>query len=83
MASQQEMAMRDIERSVAAWLLTLPGPIKAADLMSASREAHQKFDPRVPFSAFERGLAACGYEIVERKRGVFAIAPSDAMRTAA
>jgi hypothetical protein len=75
--------MRDIQRGVAAWLLTLPGPIKAVDKASALREAHRKFDPRVSFAAFERGLSDCGYEVVEQRRGVFAIAPSDALRTAA
>jgi hypothetical protein len=75
--------MRDIQRGVAAWLLTLPGPIKAADRASALKEAHRKFNVGVSFDAFERGLADCGYEVIERRRGVFTIAPSEKMRAAA
>ncbi len=77
------MSPEPVRRRVAAWLLTLPGPFNAPDLASAVQEARRKFDSRTSLDEFERGLNECGYQIVQRRRAIFALAPLDLARIAA
>jgi hypothetical protein len=73
-----EVAMRgnSIERRVAAWVLTLPGPFAARTDEDARREAHRLFDPVAPRDAFEAALRHWGYEIRRENAAHFAIAPA-------
>jgi hypothetical protein len=59
------MNMDGIERRVAAWVLTLPGPMRGATPDEAARAAHALFDPSVPRRRFEAALAKLGYVIGE------------------
>lgn len=62
-----------LHRRVAAWLLSLPGPLNASDQAAARSEACRKFDPHIPEEQFDAALKGLGYVIRPVSRSVFAI----------
>lgn len=62
-----------LDRHLAAWLLTLPGPWSAASYADAVRQARRAFDASMADAEFEAALARAGYDIV-LSDGAFGIA---------
>ena len=72
-------------RRVAAWVLTLPDPVEAHDLESALVAALREAQSSLAPHDFRDALYVCGYELKERRQGLFEVAPLDwpDVRTAA
>jgi len=71
------MNAKDLNRRVAAWLLTVPEPINAGDARRALEAACAKFDCSVPLSRFEVALRDLGYEFSMRKGTFYELWPAN------
>ena len=65
----------NVDQRLAAWLLTLPGPIAASDPELALETARRKFDRRIPATAFEQALHRWGYALRRRNAREFELSP--------
>lgn len=65
----------DLNRRMAGWLLTLPGPWQAASHLDALTQARQAFDPRLGETHFQKALADLGYVLVARPDRRFHLKP--------
>lgn len=78
----RRMRTNMLDRHLAAWLLTLPGPWSAASYADAMRQARRAFDASMADAEFEAALARAGYA-VQYREGAFGIAPDLLHRDAA
>jgi hypothetical protein len=67
------MRAEGLQRRVAAWLLSLPRPIDAADQSEAQKKACRQFDPNASEEAFSDALKRLGYAIAKSPRSGFVI----------
>lgn len=56
----------EVRRKLAAWLLTLPEPIRAADSSAAAEALRRKFDPNLSQPEFDAALRDLGYAIARQ-----------------
>jgi hypothetical protein len=72
------MQTDELNRRLAAWLLTLPGPWDAASSSDALARIRRAFDPRINDADLQRALADMGYALVATAGARFRIEPIEA-----
>lgn len=75
--SRRVMQDLDVNRRLAAWLLTLPGPWEAASHLEAIAHARGSFDPRMHAADFQNALTDMGYVLAAHADTLFHIEPRD------
>ena len=63
----------DVRRKLAAWLLTVPEPIRAVDSHAAAEALRRKFDPNTPQPEFDAALRDLGYAIARQTSSRFTL----------